>query len=107
MQIQDNCLHCYADSAVIGKVGSDIHDNECSWLIVQALAKADATHLHTIKVSFITHLSTADWAKWRLLEVAAAPVSRMRTGKHICMFLWSSCTLICDDKPIVNTRAYL
>ncbi|RMD42779.1 hypothetical protein DV735_g2318, partial [Chaetothyriales sp. CBS 134920] len=51
-QVQDDYLDAFADPAVLGKVGTDIQDNKCSWLVNQALLRCDAVQRRVLEENY-------------------------------------------------------
>jgi len=47
-QVQDDFLDCFGDPEVTGKVGTDIEDGKCSWLVVTALSICSPTQRQLI-----------------------------------------------------------
>ncbi|KAJ1406342.1 isoprenoid synthase domain-containing protein [Ochromonadaceae sp. CCMP2298] len=54
-QIQDDYLDCYGAPEVIGKIGTDIQDNKCSWLVVQALDRCSAKQRKVLADNYGCH----------------------------------------------------
>ena len=51
-QVQDDYLDCYGDPERIGKVGTDIRDNKCSWLINTALETCTKAQRKTLEANY-------------------------------------------------------
>ncbi|XP_074660129.1 farnesyl pyrophosphate synthase-like isoform X2 [Tubulanus polymorphus] len=63
-QVQDDYLDCYGDPTVIGKIGTDIRDNKCSWLINEALIRASPEQIKVLEENY----AQADPAKERKVK---------------------------------------
>ncbi|XP_003227779.2 farnesyl pyrophosphate synthase [Anolis carolinensis] len=51
-QIQDDYLDCFGDPDVTGKIGTDIEDNKCSWLVVQCLKRASPEQKQILEANY-------------------------------------------------------
>ncbi|XP_006923590.1 farnesyl pyrophosphate synthase isoform X3 [Pteropus alecto] len=51
-QIQDDYLDAFGDPSVTGKIGTDIQDNKCSWLVVQCLQRASPEQRQVLQENY-------------------------------------------------------
>ncbi|XP_068108699.1 farnesyl pyrophosphate synthase-like isoform X2 [Hyperolius riggenbachi] len=49
-QIQDDYEDCYGDPSAMGEMGTDIQENKCSWLVVEALKRATPEQRRILEV---------------------------------------------------------
>ncbi len=51
-QIQDDFLDCYGAPEKIGKIGTDIFDHKCTWLLVMALQRMSADQRRVLEANY-------------------------------------------------------
>lgn len=51
-QIQDDFLDCYADPKVLGKIGRDIEEKKCCWMIIKALEISNREQKQILKDNY-------------------------------------------------------
>jgi farnesyl diphosphate synthase len=77
-QIQDDYLDCYGSPEVIGKIGTDIEDNKCSWLVVQALLRCSPQQRAVVEANY----GQADAAKVATIKALYAELELERAFKE-------------------------
>lgn len=65
-QVQDDFLDCYGDPAVIGKIGTDIQEGKCSWLILAALKSSNLTAAQ--RASLVEHYGQRNSASEKIVK---------------------------------------
>jgi len=71
-QVTDDYLDCFGDPAVTGKIGTDIQDGKCSWLVVKALEKASTQEKNVLALHYgSTNIEDVERIKnlYRKLEI--------------------------------------
>ena len=51
-QVQDDYLDIYGDPNLTGKIGTDIQDNKCTWIINEAILRCSETQLLDLRAAY-------------------------------------------------------
>lgn len=77
-QVQDDYLDCYGKVETMGKVGSDIEEGKCTWLVVVALQRVTPKQRKILEVSI------------KFIKFFLSPVpSLSRVFRFLCKFNYS------------------
>lgn len=84
-QIQDDYLDNFGDPAFIGKIGTDIQDNKCSWLVNQAIQRCTPEQRQLLDASY-GRKDAAEEAKVKALfnELQLEKVYKEYEEKVVC-----------------------
>lgn len=75
-QVQDDYLDCFGDPAVTGKIGTDIEDGKCTWLVVSALSACSPAQRQIIEVSHQSHSCDTFWRLFPIFCVCRSITDR-------------------------------
>jgi len=82
--MQDDYFDCFGDPAVTGKVGTDIEENKCTWLIVQALARANDEQRAVLEVGAIDlTIIVAAYFNNQFILLAGPHLIQFNLGRYI------------------------
>ena len=56
-QVQDDYLDCFGDPAITGKIGTDIEDNKCGWVINKALLVCTPEQRQTLEEHYAKNIN--------------------------------------------------
>ena len=101
-QAQDDFLDCYGAPEVIGKIGTDIEDSKCSWLVIQALERADVTQ-RTLIEDFYGKTDAESVGKIKALynEIGLPAVYEDYEAK-MCVRAWSAASGLRFDSALTR-----
>jgi len=72
-QVQDDFLDCFGDPAITGKVGTDIQEGKCSWLVIVALQRATPEQRRILDANYGNSDSESVAAVKKLYEELGLP----------------------------------
>ena len=52
MQFHDDFMDCWGDTSISGKIGTDIQEGKCTWLIVNALQISNSSQIEVLKSNY-------------------------------------------------------